>query len=715
MQDEFDWKHELDAVFYPSSIAIVGASDTPGSWADIIYRNVAPGFKGPVYPVHPKKDLVWGKRCFRSIDEIEADIDLAVFLTSGRRVPEMLEQCAAKKTRAALVLSAGFAELKGEEGRVLQARTKSIAEKHRIRIIGPNCLGTISFYDGISCFAGQLPDPMVAGSFGVVSQSGSFCLAIMDASQDRGLGLSNLISSGNEAVLEASDYIHYLLNDPHTKVVGAFIEGLKDPEKFLRVADLAIEKEKPLIILKVGRSQKALNACRSHTGSLVGSDDVIDSVFKQKNIIRVESVDEMVDTARMLVHPRKTITGGGVSFLGLSGGVCAFISDNLDRLGVELPQFSEEGCKRLREIIPDYAIVSNPLDATGQARIDLDISYRTIDAMVEDKNNDMFFYFLLSRQEFEVENLRKIAEYVGQKALSAEKFVGIYLLNVQSWEPQLNNFYKKTRVPIIQGGMESIRNYINYSKRLAAAKACSGSREALPDKLSGMASMLERYAGKALPESLGHEILSLHGIASPGGKSCRTVDEAIDFARKTGFPVALKIDSSEFLHKTDIGGVALNINDSDSLKRNFETIMANCRKAGPPVEDMKILVQQMAPEGIDVILGMKTDEQFGPVIVLGLGGVFVEILRDTSIRSAPVRRFEAMEMIRELRGRRLFDGYRGTHPADVDALADAIVMISRFAKQHQDLLLSLDINPLRVLERGKGVLALDALLELKNR
>ncbi|MCE5336434.1 MAG: acetate--CoA ligase family protein [Desulfobacteraceae bacterium] len=713
MKHEDDWKHELDAVFHPKSIAIVGASDAPGAWADIIHGNIVRGgWNGPVYPVHPKKEKVWGQHCFKSIEDIDAEVDLVVFLIAGRRIPEALEQCAAKKAKVAHVLSAGFAELTGEEGRVLQKELRAAAEKWKIRVIGPNCLGTISFYGGVSCFAGLLPDPMVSGPFGAVSQSGSFALGMLNATQRRGLGLSCLFSSGNEAVLEASDYIHYLVNDPGTKVIGAFIEGFKDPEKFLRVADLALEKEKPLVILKVGRSQKAMTACRSHTGSLVGADDVQDAIFKQKNVIRVESIDEMVDTARMLIH-RKPLTNGSASFVGLSGGICAYISDNLERLGVPLPEFSEEGRKKLREILPDYAATNNPLDSTGQARIDLNISYRTIDTLVEEKTSDMFFYFLQSFDDFGTD-MRKIAEYVAQeKAQTPDKFVGIHMLTVESWRPEVTEFYRKHPVPIIQGGFEPIRNYVQYLKRLAAVKAPDLSGAMSPECIGRVARCLGQSGGGTLCESVGHEVFSEYGIASPAGKTCASAGEALDFAGSVGFPVALKIDSAEISHKTDIGAVALNICDAAALKASYETIMANCRKACPSARDLKILVQKMAPDGIDVFVGMKMDEQFGPAIVLGMGGVLVEVLRDTSIRLAPVRRSEALEMIGELNGHKLFAGYRGKPAADVDALADTIVKVSRFAKQHQDRLLSLDINPVRVLEKGKGVLALDALIELR--
>jgi acyl-CoA synthetase (NDP forming) len=712
MQHKDEWKHQLDPVIYPKSIAIVGASDAPGSWADIIYGNIAPGSSRPIYPVHPKKDSIWGKPCFKSIEDVKDDIDLAVFLIAGHRIPDALEQCASKNVKAALVLSAGFAELKSEEGRVLQNRLKMVAEKAHIRVIGPNCLGTISFHGGVSCFAGLLPDPMLAGRFGAVSQSGSFCLGIMNAAEKRGLGLSCLFSSGNEAVLESSDYIHYLLDDPNTKVVGAFIEGFKDPEKFLQVADLALEKEKPLVIMKVGRSQKAVNACRSHTGSLVGAEDVQDAIFQQKNVVRVESIDEMIDTAKILIH-RKPIRKGGVSFVGLSGGICAYISDNMERLKVDLPDFSEEGRTALEAVLPDYAVANNPLDSTGQARIDLTISYRTIDTMIQETTNDLFFYNLASFDDFEVENMRKIAEYVAEKAQNAGKFVGIHMLNVETWPPRISEFYRKNPVAILQGGFEPIRNLIRYSKRMEAIKASPVATAGRLKRDADVDALFAKNAGRALTEGEGHSVLSRYGIPSPEGRSCSSVDAALACAKAIGYPVALKIDSAQISHKTDIGAVLLNIPNDAKLKASYTRIMANCRKEHPAIEDLNVLVQRMAPDGIDVILGMKMDEQFGPAIVLGMGGVLVEVLRDTAIRVAPIRHTEAMEMIRELSGFRLLEGYRGKPAADIQALAEAIVHLSEFAKQHENQLLSLDVNPLRVLEKGKGVIALDALLELR--
>jgi acyl-CoA synthetase (NDP forming) len=712
MQHKNEWKHQLDPVIYPKTIAIVGASDVPGSWADIIYGNIAPGFSGTIYPVHPKKEMVWGTSCCKSITEIDDDIDLLVFLIAGHRIPDALKEGATKNAKAALILSAGFAELKSDEGRLLQNRLKAVAEDAQIRVIGPNCLGTISFHGGVSCFAGLLPNPMLAGKFGAVSQSGSFCLGIMNAAEKRGLGLSCLFSSGNEAVLESSDYIHYLLDDPNTKVVGAFVEGFKDPEKFLQVADLALEKEKPLVIMKVGRSQKAVNACRSHTGSLVGAEDVQDAIFQQKNVVRVESVDEMIDTAKILIH-RKPMRNGGVSFVGLSGGICAYISDNMERLKVDLPDFSEEGRTALEAVLPDYAVTNNPLDSTGQARIDLAISYSIIDTMIRETTNDLFFYNLASFDDFEVENMRKIAEYVAEKAQNAGKFVGIHMLNVETWPSRISEFYRKNPIAILQGGFEPIRNLIRYAKRLENFPAASDTPAHRREPDADVKALFAKHAGKALTEGEGHSVLTRYGIPSPEGKSCSSVDAALAYAKGVGYPVALKIDSAQISHKTDIGAVLLNISNDANLKESYTRIMANCRKEHPAIENLNVLVQRMAPDGIDVILGMKMDEQFGPAIILGMGGVLVEVLRDTTIRVAPIRNSEALEMIRELSGFRLFEGYRGKPAADIQALADAIVNLSEFAKQHENQLLSLDINPLRVLEKGKGVIALDALLELR--
>ena len=310
-------------------------------------------------------------------------------------------------------------------------------------------------------------------------------------------------SSGNEAVLESSDYIHYLLDDPNTKVVGAFIEGFKDPEKFLQVADLALEKEKPLVIMKVGRSQKAVNACRSHTGSLVGAEDVQDAIFQQKNVVRVESVDEMVDTAKILIH-RKPIRNGGVSLVGLSGGICAYISDNMERLKVDLPDFSEKGRTALEAVLPDYAVASNPLDSTGQARIDLEISYRTIDTMIQETTNDLFFYNLASFDDFEVENMRKIAEYVAEKAQNAGKFVrGIHMLNVETWPPRIWRIYRKNPVAILQGGFEPIRNLIRYSKRMEAIKASSVASAGRLKRDADVDALFAKNAGRALRKERG--------------------------------------------------------------------------------------------------------------------------------------------------------------------------------------------------------------------
>ncbi|MCX5908469.1 MAG: acetate--CoA ligase family protein, partial [Deltaproteobacteria bacterium] len=639
------------------------------------------------------------------------DVDLAVLLIGNRHIPPTLEQCAQKKVKSALVLSSGFAEVKGAEGRELQEKMRSIAEGAQIRLIGPNCLGGISFLGGLICFAGIVPDPMIPGSFGLVAQSGTFALGLMVAAQTRGLGLSYLISSGNEAVLEAADYIRFLIEDPQTKVIGAFIEGFKDPEKFLRVADLARERGKPIIVLKVGRSQKARSAAQAHTGSLVGSDEVQRAVFREKGIVRVETIDEMVDTAQLFCH-RRPLHTGGLGVMTLSGGSCAMISDYCQDLNIHLPELSASAREEISKILPPFGIVDNPLDATGQARMNLEISYRCIDILLAEKNVDILLFAISSLQNFTVANIRKIFEYFAQKGEGAGKITGVLSMITESFIPEVLAYSRGISMPILQGGQRgllAIRHLLDYHQRLGKKSPAAVGRGGVSHEVLRI---LGEKGRKTLRESDGHQLLTAYGIQSPEQAIASSPEEAQEAARRLGYPVALKVDSAQIFHKTELGALALNIQDDAQLLSAYRRILDRAKAAHPQAE-LRFLLQKMAPEGVEVIIGVIMDEQFGPAVMLGMGGVLVEILRDTAVRLAPIDPEGARAMIQELAGYGLLTGYRGKPAADLRALANTISGVSRLALDLKDRLLALDMNPLRVLPDGQGVMALDALVELK--
>lgn len=708
------WKYDLSSIFQPRGIAMIGASDEPGSWADIIYQNIRrSGFKGKVFPVHPKKETIWGLACHQAVNDIQEKVDLCILLIGNRHIPATLEQCAKKGVKSALVLSSGFAEVQGAEGREMQEQMRSIAEKAQIRLIGPNCLGAISFLGGIICFAGIVPDPMIPGSFGLVAQSGTFALGFMVAAQTRGLGLSYLISSGNEAVLEASDYIRFMIEDPKTKAIGAFIEGFKDPAKFLRVAELAREKGKPIIVLKVGRSAKAKSAARAHTGSLVGLDQVQNAVFQAKGIIRVNTIDEMVDTGQLFCYHRP-IRDGGLGIMSLSGGSCAMISDYSQELGIPLPELSAKAREEIAKVLPPFGIVDNPLDATGQARMNLEIAYRCIDVLLAEENFDILLFAISSLQNFTVANIRKIMEYFAQKGEAAGKIVGVLSLITESLIPEVLEYSQRIRIPILQGGhrgLLAIRHLIDYSRRVEQWRQPAGPVESR--KMDSRILTILGRGKKILRESEGHHLLEAYGIRSPDSAVVSSMEEALAAARRLGYPLALKVDSAQITHKTETGTLRLAIQDDASLDRAFQEVVSQARKHHPQA-DFHILLQKMAPEGVEMIIGVLLDPQFGPAVVLGMGGVLVEILRDTSIRLAPVSQEAAHQMIRELAGYPLLAGYRGKPAADVKALADAIVRVSNLAVDFCDRLIALDINPVRVYREGEGVLALDALVEMNG-
>ena len=720
---------DLSPLLNPRAIAVVGASERHGSAGCLVLENLRNlGYRGAVYAVHPKHKEVLGFSCYPDLKSLPGPVDSVAVLLGAEKALPILETAVEMGTRAAWVFASGFAEA-GPEGEARQAELTQFAEETGLMVCGPNCIGVANLVDRVATYSAALGPATQAGGVSAVVQSGAICLGLANAAR---FGLRYLISSGNEAVLDSADYIGYLANDPHTRVIIAFLEGIRSPHKFVAAAQAAAEVGKPILLVKVGRSEVARRAVQAHTGSLVGSDAVIDVVFRHLGVIRLDSLDELVETAELfLTCPLPA--GEGVGLLSLSGGQIGLVADLAQDLGLEFPAFSEEAQQALAQILPPYSPIANPLDAWGSG--DLESVYPSC---VEVVSREQDIHLLAVSRDAppriasrEVEQSLLVAQAAVRSACETGKPVLMFSNLSAGFCQEVKEVLDEGGVPYLQGTRETLRaiqafvSYAGFRRRVGEPKirgpfgrlrAGCPSPADLPDwrkKLQGIRGALRPGSGQALSEMEGRRLLAAYGIPGPREAVATTAAAAVEAARRIGCPVVLKILSPDIQHKTEMGGVRVGLKDEMAVVTAFHEVMEAARRHHPQARLGGALIQEMiSRDAVEVILGVLQDPDFGPVVVFGSGGILVEFLEDFSLRLPPLSREEVLEMIHETRGVRLLQGFRGRSPADVDALADALVRLSQLAADLGDLIAALDINPLMVLPGEQGVRAVDVLVEV---
>jgi acyl-CoA synthetase (NDP forming) len=730
---------DLSPLLSPEAIAVVGASERHGSAGRLVLENLRNlEYRGTVYAVHPKYQEVLGFPCYPDLNSLPGPVDSVAVLLAAETVLPTLEAAVEVGAQASWVLASGFAEA-GPEGKARQADLARFAEETGLMVCGPNCIGVANLVDRVATYGVALSPATRAGGVSAVVQSGALCLGLANAAR---FGFRYLISSGNEAVLGSADYIGYLASDPHTRVIISFVEGIRSPQKFVAAAQAAAEAGKPILLVKVGRSEAARQAVQAHTGSLAGSDVVCDAVFRRLGVMRLDTLDELVETVELFLTcplPQDE----GVGFLSLSGGQIGLVRDLAQDLGLEFPAFSEEAQQALTEILPPYNPIANPLDAWGSGDLE-----RTYPACVEVVSREEDIQLLAVSRDTppevasqEVEQSLAIAKAAVQAAQETGKPVLFFSNLSTGFQQEVKKVLDEGGVPYLQGTRETLRAihaFVRYAgfRRRAGEPIAAGcpSPADLPDwrrKLQEMRGALRPSSGQALSEVKGlvpstgsgqalsevegRRLLAAYGIPGPREAVVATPEEAVEAAQGIGYPVVLKILSPDVQHKTEISGVRVGLEDESAVVTAFREVTEAARKHHSQVRLEGALVQEMIPaDAVEVILGVLQDPDFGPVVVFGSGGILVELLRDSSLRLPPLSHEEALKMIHETRGRRLLQGFRGRPPADIDALVDALVRLSQLAVDLGDLVSALDINPLMVLPKGQGVRAVDALVELAS-
>ena len=708
-----NWKSDLRPLLAPEAVAIVGASDTEGTWGKRMFDNLQrTNYKGAICPVNPRRATVWGRTCSPDLAALPGKVEMLLVAVPRDGVLDVIRQGAAHGAQAALVVAAGFAEMPG--GETLQAELKAEAERHRIRLCGPNCEGNLSLREGFAPYVPRINEPLLPGGLAFVSQSGTMVWGVHQSALSRGLGCSYLVGSGNEAVLEVSDYLEFMLRDPHTRVVGAYVEGFKDPERFLRVAALAREVDKPLLVIKAGRSEAGVRAVKAHTGSLAGSDVVHDAVFHRHGVIRVDDVDELVEAAEVLCHRAPAVKASGFAAVIQSGGAATALADLAPASGVTIPPLSPAAKEAVSRLVPEFATPSNPLDVTGVLLRDLDAYMAAVERLADEPEVGVVAVdaWLPKAPEppWVPELLLRLDALARRRP--DKQFLSL-TVSTQALTAFGREFRPRLSCPCLQGiarGLRAIRALIAYN---------AAGRAATPDPGAGPTPPRPRMqpgippGARTLTEVEAKQVLAAYGLSPVREILARTTDETAAAARSIGYPVVLKVVSPDIPHKTEVGGVRLDVRSEGELRAAYQEIIEAVKRTRPAARIDGLLVQEQIRGGIEVLLGLTHDPQCGPAMTFGLGGTWVELMRDTVTRLVPLTPGEAGQMIRRIRGFSLLQGYRGRPPADLPALEAAMQGLSALAVDLGSRLGELDVNPLFVLPAGQGVKVADALVVLR--
>lgn len=664
--------NNLDAIFKPQSVALIGASGTPGKLGyDILYNLIHAGFEGPIYPINPKADELLGLTVYKDIGSVPSPPDLAVIVIPAKMVPGAIQQCGEAGVKSAVVVTGGFAEA-GEEGEKLQDELARIAGQYGIRVIGPNCQGVNSPH---SKLCASWPLLTNRGDMAFISQSGTVGAALMDWASEDQLGVSVFVSLGNRADVDESDCIQYFNNDPDTKVIALYMEGVKRPEVFFESLS---KVTKPVVILKAGRSAWGRVAAESHTKSMAGSDAVYDAIFKKHKVHRAETLEELYDFAKALAYMKKP-PGKRLLTISSSGGIAILAIDEAEKLGFEVPIPSENLKGRLRAFLSAHCGVSNPVDLTGDAITDPSLYARVIkearsefDAMVV-----LFGDPIHGASDMVTSSESELVIFCGGADVEREETVLMHKKGIPAF-------------PTPERGIKALYQFFRFDEpepRVAETPHKSPASQALHLMPAHDAvAMLKEYRIPAVDAPL---------ASSP--------EEAVALAKDFGTPVVLKIASPDVSHKSDIGGVQLNLNTGDDVRRAYDNILSAVKTRVPGANIEGVTVSPMAnPGGLEVILGVTTDPQYGPSLMFGLGGIFTEIYKDVQFCLLPAGEEEFEQMMKDIKGYPLLAGVRGQSPKDQATLVELMKSLSRMVADHPELD-QIDLNPVLVYEQGIAV------------
>ena len=685
----------VEPLLRPKSIAIIGASDSSrGGWAQEIYDNLEHcGCPTKLYLVNPKRDELWGRRVYPNFAAIPEPVDLALTIIPSPFIPDTLAEAAAHGLKCALIYAAQFGEGGDAEGRKRAQALLALSDKHGLRISGPNCMGSLALREKLLLYPAKRVRTLQPGSVGVVFQSGGTFQFWLQQAALRGLDFSYAVSSGNELDLDLADYINFMVEDEHTKIIVCLVEGVRRPQAFMAAAEKALAAKKPVLLVKVGRSERGKAATMSHTGAIAGDDQVFDAVCRKFGVVRCPSLDDLIETC-LAFTPGRLPKGNRIAMVCYSGGAKGLMLDYAADEGAEMAQLSPETRAKLPALIDPGLAPENPLDVGPVVGVQPAKFADICKLVIADPTVDLATVQGLApvnpADPYSPAPLRDIRDSTDKPILAFGRIA-------QNASDISRKFQHETGVPFIQGLPETVRalqSLVHYAaaqrRGVAALPAPRGSAGNL--------------AGARLDA-----VLAEHGLSVPRSVLAKTADEAAAQAAAIGFPVAVKIVSPQASHKTEVGGVALGLPDAAAIRSAADAMAKRLAAHDPSAQIEGFLVQEMV-DGLEMILGVREDPQFGPFMLVGFGGVMVEVMRDVRIRLLPIDEDIARDMLRSLRGAALLGAFRGRPPRDMQAVVRAMTGLSRLFADHRPWLSDLEINPLIVLAENRGARAVDVRL-----
>ncbi|MFN2226151.1 MAG: acetate--CoA ligase alpha subunit [Anaerolineae bacterium] len=695
----------LDTFFGPRAVAVVGASRTPGKLGYAVLHNVVQhGYQGSIYPINPGAQEILGLRCYPSVLAVPGAIDLAIIVVPSRYVPRVLVECGEKRVKGAVIVSAGFRET-GSEGWQREAEIIEIARRYAMRIIGPNCLGIIDTVSSLNAsFALGMP---VSGTIGFMSQSGALCTSVLDMALAENVGFSRFVSLGNKADVDELTLVRAWHDDDHTAVIIAYVEGIEKGVEFMEMAR-QVSRKKPIIAIKSGTTSAGSRAVSSHTGGLAGSERAYETAFRQSGVIRARSVQELFDYAVAFAR-QPLLPSDRIAIVTNAGGPGIMATDACEQAGLQMASLESEGLETLRQGLPPAASVLNPIDLLGDAGVDrYTLALRAVAA---DPNVGGILVILTPQVMTEIEATARV---IGELARDLDKPVLACFMGRGQVEPgiQILNRYRVPNYPVPERAVAALAAMMQYRRWCENPPLNVETWDVDRERVQAVFDRARAEGRVTIGDAEAREILAAYGFPTPRTALARDADQAARMAGEIGFPVALKIASPDILHKTDVGGVRLNLTTADEVREAYDLMIYRAMRYVPGADIWGCLVQEMIVGGKEIIVGMGRDPHFGPLMVFGLGGIYVEAVQDVAFRLAPFDRREAQEMINEIKCINLLRGVRGERPSDLQALAESLLRFSQLVTDFPEIV-EFDVNPLTLFEEGRGVMGIDMRLILE--
>ena len=690
----------------PKSIAVIGASDKRGSVGATITSNIMNGFTGTVYPISPSREEVFYKKAYKSVLDVPKSIDLAVIVIKNTLVAPVLEECGKKKVKGVIIVTAGFKEV-DEEGAKREQEIKDIAKKYKIQIIGPNCLGVMNLDPKTMMNSTFLKVTPKSGKIALVSQSGAICAALVEDASAQGIGFSAVVSLGNKAAMSEVDVLKILAEHKQTEVIVMYLEDMGDGQEFLKVCKNITKKlKKPVLVLKSGRSPEGAKAAMSHTGALMGSDEIYDALLKQSGAIRVDTMEELFDYATAF-SKQPLPTAGGLVIVSNAGGPAIISTDACSKAGIKMAKIDSIRPK-IDEVIPPWGSSRNPVDIVGDA--DFNRFRNVLERVLKHSKVGSVITMCTPSGTLDYD---KLAEVIVEMS---KKYKKTMLASLMGLDEGITNREILTRgdVPYYtyaEGAIRTLAAMKNFAIWVNTKEGNITKFKINKAKAKKIFDKVKKEKRPNLLEEEGQEVLKAYGLPLPSSALATNEAEAVKIAKKIGYPVVMKIASPQIIHKSDAGGVKVNLTSDAEIKSAFKTIIKNAKKYDKNAEIKGVLIVEMVKGGKELIIGSKLEPGFGPVIMLGMGGIYVEILKDVTFKLAPVTDKEADDMIASIKTQKLLQGVRGEKPSDISKLSECIQRLSQLVSDFKEIK-ELDMNPVLVMEKGKGCRILDVRIGL---